>query len=164
MRMRSRTVAASVVVGVVAASGASAAAALPALPAYSGPIKTGKNPVVKPKSIVYTGDGSGFLAGPGTTGRRPKAGKLNWTKWNATGASGTGEDWINNCLPDCADGKFSAFPVALKASRPRVVLGHKIFTRLKVTWTGSRPKFIKHHVEIWKVRTSQRDYFWNFPA
>jgi hypothetical protein len=164
MRTKSRVTVVSVVVGLVAAASASAAMALPGLPAYSGPIRAGKNPVVKPGSIVYTGDGSGFLAGPGKTGRRPKAGKLKWTSWSGKGATATGEDWINNCLPDCADGKFSTFPVALKASRPRVVLGHKIFTRLKVTWTGSRPKFIKHHVELWKVRTSQHDYFWNFPA
>lgn len=165
MRIRSRTLAVSVVVGVAAATGASAAvAALPGLPKYSGPIKAGKNPAVRPASIIYTGDDSGFFAGPGKTGRAPKPGKLKWTSWTGDGASATGEDWINNCTPDCADGSFSAFPVALKASRPRVVLGHRIFTRLTVTWTGSRPKFIKHHVELWKVRTSMHQYFWSFPA
>ena len=77
--------------------------------------------------------------------------------------SGTGANWLNNCTPNCARGKFSAFSVTLKASRPRNVLGKKVFTRLTVTYTGTTPHGLGKS-EVWKLKPSGHMYFWNFPA
>jgi hypothetical protein len=133
MNATSRTALAGIV-GLVTAAGATAAlAATPTMPAFTGP-PSKHNPVVKPSEIVYTGDGSQFFAG---AGHRP--GKLHWSVWNSTQASGTGEQWIDNCNPSCATGKFSKYPITLKASRPRKASKYFIFTRLKITYTGKKP-------------------------
>ncbi|MFZ1996372.1 MAG: hypothetical protein WAU75_19830 [Solirubrobacteraceae bacterium] len=55
---------------------AASAAALPGAVTDGGTVKQGRNVLVGPEQIVYSGDGSGFLAGPGRAGRHPKPGKL----------------------------------------------------------------------------------------
>jgi hypothetical protein len=122
------------IAGLLVTVGASAAlAATPTLPAFTGP-PSNHNPVVKPSQMIYTGDGSRFFAG---AGKRPA--KLHWTAWNSTTGLGTGDQWINNCIPSCAAGKFSKYPVRLKAYRPKKESKYFIFTRLKVTYTGKKP-------------------------
>jgi hypothetical protein len=119
---------------VVAAAASAAAAPTPSLPAFDGaPSKD--NPSVKPNQIVYAGDSSGFFAGAG----KKKAGNLDWSVWNSTEALASGENWINNCTPNCAKGTFLQFPVSLKAYRPKKESKYLIFTRLKVTYTGKKP-------------------------
>jgi hypothetical protein len=61
-------------------------APLPSVVANGGTVTQGKNVLVRPKQIVYTGDGSGFLAGPGRAGRHPKPSKLKWSSWTAGAA------------------------------------------------------------------------------
>lgn len=133
------------------------------VPAYDGPIVAGKNPKVRPGTIVYTGDGSGILAGRGTRSRHPKFGRLQWTTWTATEGKASGADWVNNCVPFCAAGTFTSYPVNLRVFRPRVMAGHRIFTRMQVTYTGKRPRGVHTRVQIWKVSDGHGQYFWNFP-
>src|SRR5581483_9079028 len=109
-----------------------ALAATPTFPAFAGP-PSKNNPVVKPHEIVYTGDAGAFFAG---TGKKP--GKIHWTVWNNTEGVGTGAQWINHCNPNCAQGKFSSYRVTLKVYRPETVSKYRIFTRLKVTFTGRK--------------------------
>jgi len=45
-------------------------------------------------------------------------GKIEWSTWEATGASGIGEYFANDCEPDCASGKFVFTRVNLALSRP----------------------------------------------
>lgn len=131
------------------AAGASAAlAATPTLPAFVGP-PSKDNPVVKPHEIVYTGDSGEFFAGTGK--KRP--GNIHWTVWNGTEGVGTGANWIDNCTPNCASGKFSSYPVTFKAYRPRKVSKYHIFTRLKVTYTGK--KFGSKQSFTWKIGFSR---------
>ncbi len=118
----------------ISAGAAAATAATPQFPAFAGPPSKG-NPAVKPTEIIYSGDGSEFFAG--NRGAR-KAGQLHWTTWNGTDGLGTGYQWINNCSPSCANGKFSLYPVTLKAYRPQKESKYYIFTRLKVTYTGKQ--------------------------
>jgi hypothetical protein len=150
----------AVLVGLVAP--AALAGGLPKVPTATGTPGPGFFKV-KPSSITYTGDGSGFLAGH----RRPhhhRAAPLKWSSWTATGASGSGDNWLDNCMPNCAAGTFHLYPVKLKLSRPRDVHGHLIFTRMRVTYTGSKPGRVKHHPrEIWKVVYSSGTYSWTFP-
>jgi hypothetical protein len=83
---------------------------------------------VRPGHIVYTGDGSGVLGGlDGSGSAHP--GRLVWSRWTATVARGSGAVWIDNCIPDCASGKFTPYAVNVVAFRP--INGR--FTRLTLT-------------------------------
>lgn len=129
------------------------------------PMFTGINPIgsgmVKrePGKIVYSGDGSALLAGSGTIRSR-----LHWTKWNRSGARATGSDWHDNCIPDCARGAYSAYPVKLRAYRPRWIEGYLVFTRVTVTYTGSRPPYAAYRRGWVTYRlhynTPKFEFFW----
>jgi hypothetical protein len=146
----------------IALAGATALAKVQ-VPAYDGPIVPGKNPQVRPGTITYTGDGSGLVAGRGTRSRDPKFGRLHWTAWNATEGRAFGADWVNNCVPFCAAGTFTPYPVNIRVFRPRVVAGHRIFTRMQVTYTGKFPERVHNRVQIWKVDDGHGQYLWRFP-
>jgi hypothetical protein len=133
---------------VIAAIATAALAAPPTFPQYSGPASK-NNPVAKPTEIVYTGDGSEFFAGKKSA---KKIGKLNWTKWNSTEGIAAGYQYIDNCSPSCAAGKFAQYPIALKAFRLRKESKFHFFTRLEVTYTGKKPS---HQTSFtWKVSYS----------
>lgn len=135
MNFRNRT-ALVAIAGLASSVAASAAlAATPTMPAFYGPASK-NNPVAKPPAIVYSGDGSQFFAGPR---RAKKPGHLHWTTWNSGEGLGSGYQWIDNCNPSCANGKFALYPVSLKVYRPRKESKYYIFTRLKVTYTGKKP-------------------------
>jgi hypothetical protein len=133
----------------MAAAAPAAMAATPKFPAFAGP-PSKNNPVVKPTEIIYSGDGSEFFAGNRVGAH--KIGKLHWTVWNGSEGLGTGYQWINNCSPSCANGKFTQYPVTLKAYRPKHESKYYIFTRLKVTYTGK--KFGPHKTFTWAVSYS----------
>ncbi|MGZ4169503.1 MAG: hypothetical protein ACXVFO_20910, partial [Solirubrobacteraceae bacterium] len=125
----------------------------------------GKSPLVRPGQIVYTGDGSGLLAGPGQGGRHPKFGRLKWTSWTATAALGSGADWINNCEPFCAAGSFAQHPVTIKLYRPRRLAGLQVFTRMTIHYTrGANPYTHKPTETFMLSAASGHQLFWNIPA
>jgi hypothetical protein len=163
MKIACRAGAVALVTVLLVAMAGAAGLAKVQVPAYSGPIVAGKNPQVRPGTIIYTGDGSGLLAGRGTRSRHPKFGRLHWTSWNATEARAFGADWVNNCVPFCAAGTFTPYPVNIRAYRPRLLEGHRIFTRLRVTYTGRLPEGVHNHVQIWNVDAGHGQYFWRFP-
>lgn len=82
---------------------------------------------VMPARIIFTGDGTSVLSGYDGT-NIPRGEHLNWTNWTGTQGVGTGAFWGDDCNPDCAQGAWTAYPVKLRAFRPRT--GH--FTRLAV--------------------------------
>jgi hypothetical protein len=142
---------------IVATGAASAAAALPGLPSEAtAPAK------VKPKELVYTGDGSGLFAGAKKLSH--SFGSLKWSSWTTTAATGSGANWLNNCKPSCAGGKYTAYPVKLAASRPKVIAGKDVFTRLTVTYTGKKPGFVHQKTQTWKLTHTGNAFFWNFPS
>jgi hypothetical protein len=155
------------ILGVLAAlaiTSTASASALPSVLADGGTVTQGKNVLVRPKQIVYTGDGSGFLAGPGKAGRRPKPTKLKWSSWTSSMALGSGDDWLNNCKPFCAAGTFSQHAVSIKLSRPRTMLRLLVFTRMTVRYThGTNPFTHKSSATFKLVRTGST-LFWNIPA
>jgi hypothetical protein len=134
MNAINRTAVAGIATLAIAAGASAALAATPTFPAFSGP-PSKNNPVVKPSEIVYSGDGSHLFAG----GAGNKVGKLHWTVWNSTEGLGTGYNWINNCNPSCANGKYAKYPVTLKVYQPKKQSKFFIFTRLKVTYMGKKP-------------------------
>lgn len=127
------------------------------------PILSGVNPfsggVVKrqPGRIVYTGDGSALLAGSGAIGSH-----LHWTKWTRSGGLATGADWHDNCIPDCARGTYSAYPVRIRAYRLRWVEGYLVFTRVRVTYTGARPPYpaYRRGSVTYRLRYKNFEFFW----
>lgn len=149
----------AVAMGALVAVPGALAKGLPTVPSYSGPPGQG-DLKIKPSSIDYD-MGSAFLAGS----RRPdgKAGPLSWSNWTATGGRGSGFNWLDNCKPDCARGRFHLFAVKLHFWRARRVHGHRIFTRLTVTYTGKRPSYVHHRTSTWKVVFNSGGYFYNTP-
>jgi hypothetical protein len=86
---------------------------------------SGNRFAVRPASIGYTGDGTGFI---GRVPGRVAAGRLRWQVWSHTGAYGVGTVWLDNCTPDCASGTFHSYRGNVLADHPRS--GH--FTRMTI--------------------------------
>lgn len=147
-----------VAVGLTFAVGASAA--LAALPGVTS--EGSAPPKVKPATILYTGDGSGLFAGA-TKVSKTNFGSIHWSKWNKTKAAGSGGNWLNDCKPSCAGGKFHGYPVKLTLTRPKMVAGKHIFTRMTVTYTQNLPP---HAIKTttWKVTHSGNLFFWKYPT
>jgi hypothetical protein len=150
--------------GALVLASTAGAAGLPGAVADGGTVKQGKNVLVRPGQIVYTGDGSGFLAGPGRGGRHPKPGKLKWTSWTGSAALGSGDDWLNNCEPFCAAGSFSQHPVNIKLYRPRRMLGLQVFTRMALHYTAKPNPFTHKSSQTLKLVSVARQLFWNIPS
>jgi hypothetical protein len=157
--MKKRFVGAAVFL--IVASGASAA--LAALPGVTS--EASAPPKVKPKTIIYTGDGSALFAGA-TAVSKTNFGSLHWSKWNKQKAVGSGGNWLNDCKPNCAAGHFHGFPVTLQLTQPKVIAGKDVFTRMLVTYTSKLPP---HAVKstTWKLThtTSHAGtlFFWKWP-
>jgi hypothetical protein len=58
----------------------------------------------EPAQIVTTGDGSGFVKG------------LTWSGWGTATALGSGLLEIDNCIPNCAQGTFTAYQATVTLS------------------------------------------------
>lgn len=85
-------------------------------------------PVVRPGEFDIFCDGSDSLA------------KLNWTSWNTTEAVGTGVNWIDSCVPNCAAGKWQRENVIVVLWRGEPVAHHKgqsAYSKMTLLFTGS---------------------------
>ena len=56
---------------------------------------------VRPKEITTSGDGSGYVQ------------DLVWSGWGTARATATGTEKLNNCEPNCAQGKYTAYPATV---------------------------------------------------
>jgi hypothetical protein len=69
-------------------------------------------------------------------------GHLVWKSWAAQQAVATGVHELNNCTPNCAEGKFIDYPVIVTLWRSEPVSGQpgeQYFTRITARYTGRRP-------------------------
>ena len=67
---------------------------------------------------------------------------LHWTSWGDSEAFGTAIEKINNCTPNCAEGKFISYPALVALWRPEARPGHpgqRYFSRVTRIYTGARP-------------------------
>ncbi len=64
---------------------------------------------------------------------------LSWAGWTATTARGHGTLWENQCVPDCAEGKFARYPVAVTLFAVKPSSEGPWFSRLTLTWERGRP-------------------------
>jgi hypothetical protein len=77
--------------------------------------------------FVACGDGNFYLT------------KLRWSRWNGHDAVGTGIGHQNLCVPDCARGRFHAYPLAVRLSSPVVCGAVTAFTRLSYRYLRAKP-------------------------
>ncbi len=89
----------------------------------------------RPHSYVLTcADGNDYVAG------------LRWVSWSGAAAFGRGTEHVNDCVPNCAEGHFRAYPVLITAwravPRPRHA-GQRYFSRLTEIYTGKRPTYYR---------------------
>ena len=108
--------------------------------------------LVRPASIIYTGDGSGILGGFDGSGHGGQFGHLHWSSWTTSQALGSGAVWLDDCTPDCAGGTFHAVPAKLRAFRP----SGPIFTRLTITYTYKGKRYIDRRT------LARRGSFWAY--
>ena len=85
---------------------------------------------VRPRQFTLTcADGNDLLTG------------LAWASWRSV-AFGTGTEYVNDCLPNCAEGHFHRYPVLVDLWRAEQRPGHpgeRYFSRLTEVYTGPRP-------------------------
>ena len=85
----------------------------------------------KPKAITLTcADGGHYVD------------EINWTNWNKTGATGTGNFYENLCVPSCAEGEQVSAPV-------------------KITLTDVSPRKGKNYLRTLDITTQDgKDFPW----
>jgi hypothetical protein len=64
---------------------------------------------------------------------------LAWSAWTASGAAGHGTLLENRCVPNCAEGNYAKYPVAVTLSGVTSSAEGPWFKRLTVTWERDRP-------------------------
>jgi len=87
-------------------------------------------PAVEPTDYVLScGDG-----GNGITG-------AHWTSWTPSGATGTGTEYLNDCTPNCAEGKIIDYPVDISLTGSYLAAQDLPFAYAKITFTylAARP-------------------------
>jgi hypothetical protein len=102
-----------------AGSTAGAAGSLPKL--ATGAPFGGPRYLVRPHTIWYTGDNTGIIgrlpSGSPAVGQTP--GFLHWKTWTRVQAVATGTLWGKNCVPNCAQSRFSRSSLTVTATKPR---------------------------------------------
>ncbi|MER6028861.1 hypothetical protein [Streptomyces sp. NPDC001851] len=84
--------------------------------------------------ILACGDGNSRLMG------------LHWTRWSPDGATATGVNWVNDCKPYCAAGRFHGYRVTVRLDEPKSWTKHpsvQHFTRMSLIYADARPDAFK---------------------
>jgi hypothetical protein len=107
-----------------------------------------------PSSVVYLAEGGSVggtalrdpactadcvLSGDSTVALR----NMTWQAWNSTVATGKGTEMLNDCTPNCAQGKPYAVPVEVTLSKPVMVCvsgaARWLWTRVSFVWPNGLP-------------------------
>jgi hypothetical protein len=107
---------------------------------------------VRPATISYTGDGTGYVGGRTTSPDHYDRGGIDWQSWDQRSAFGRGWVWINDCRPYCAAGHFHKARATVRASRPR----DGLFTRLTIAYRWGGRDYRDHRV----LEHAAGFYFW----
>lgn len=138
----------------------SAAANLPVSPVDLGASSAYGGLQVEPAVIGYTGDGTGFLGGRSA---RDRNARIDWKKWTAARADGTGFNQLNDCVPYCARGHFHAFTVRIEMWRPARIAGTLVFTRMTIFYLRGRPKGEPGHYTFTDIYRAGFGFGWGPP-
>jgi hypothetical protein len=91
---------------------------------------------VRPKDYVLTcADANSVLTG------------LSYSSWTPAYAAASGTQMVNDCIPNCAEGKFHSYPALVVFWRSEPVAHHpgeKYFSRVTVLYPGARPPVYKN--------------------
>ncbi|MGW1891369.1 hypothetical protein ACWCP6_14110 [Streptomyces sp. NPDC002004] len=118
------------------------ASAAPAQPSSTQPVLVDcfMKPQVRPGDyILACGDGNNLLK------------DLKWSAWGPETATATGTDWVNDCQPYCAAGRFHPYPVDVTLFRPKTWPqdpGKQQFTRIRLVYTDHRPAKTEQDVTV----------------
>jgi hypothetical protein len=69
---------------------------------------------VKPSQIVFNADGNNRVTG------------LRWRTWGRSVTRAFGTNHVDNCVPNCAQGRISRVRVQVSLSRPGFLRGHHV--------------------------------------
>jgi len=137
---RPHNVGATAAVAIAAAAALGATLVLNTIAPSSQPISTAaadintwdcEYPAHKPKAITLTCADGGLYVD-----------EINWTNWNKTGATGTGNFYENLCEPSCAEGEQVSAPV-------------------KITLTDLSPRKGKNYLRTLDITTQDgKDFPW----
>jgi hypothetical protein len=134
-----------------ASPSASPKASPPGSQQASPPERTQASPPVGPTPAALTRVVANCSVAPGTLTVRPKGiliacadgnlgvERMSWDRWGASSATGRGTLYENQCKPNCAEGKFASYPVAVTLSKVKASSQGEWFSLLTVTWEGARP-------------------------
>jgi hypothetical protein len=65
--------------------------------------------------------------------------KIKWSSWTSTKAVGTGSFYVNQCDPNCADGKIIWAKVKVVLSGAKVTRGKRYLMNVTVSSTNGKP-------------------------
>lgn len=122
--------------GALTAQAAGAAAAPSAPAAQAAQPKTvvvtcaGAAKVRPARDVLACGDADDVLTG------------LHWKSWGPNAAFAVGVERIDDCTPNCASGRFHAYPVLVNLWRPEHAAGRRVFTRATMVYTAARPAHV----------------------
>jgi hypothetical protein len=120
-------IAAGLIAVIALVATASAQAAPPVrVPTYEG-ATLAKGLARHPRTIVWTGGGTGILE------------RLHWTGWGDSSTHATGVNALKTCEPDCADGTTTRYPVRVKAFARKRVHGTLVYSRIQYRFIGAPP-------------------------
>jgi hypothetical protein len=80
--------------------------------------------VIKPKDLQISGDASWIIN------------DVKWSSWGASVARGTGISDVDNCTPQCADGKHLTVRSQIALSKLGRVDGHEVYRCFDIKSTG----------------------------
>jgi hypothetical protein len=122
---------------------AAASAPLPGLPRADI-----QPPVVRPGEILLGATADVVLGG--TRRKFPYFGAIRWSSWTANVATGSGDEWVNQCVPNCAEGSYRRYPATISAYAPRGIY----FSRMTIVSPTLGPP---EHVRIVEVASEPGD-------
>ncbi|MEU7058050.1 hypothetical protein [Streptomyces sp. NPDC046197] len=90
------------------------------------------NPRERPHDFILAcGDGNSRLA------------SLHWSQWGSRSATARGFNFVNDCKPYCAAGRFHSYPVIVRLDEPRPWAKDpqfQRFTRISLLYPADRPE------------------------
>ncbi|MGO9789114.1 MAG: hypothetical protein ACLP8S_06200 [Solirubrobacteraceae bacterium] len=109
----------------------------------------------KPKSLTFTGDGSGYYAGD----RNGKPAPIHWTTWTATKATAHTYEW-DRFYQGSNGTNYRAYPVVVTLSAPVTEHGERLFTKLTDVYTGRLPASNWPRIGTMYARWSYGSFNW----
>ncbi|MFI9611908.1 hypothetical protein ACIHCM_09485 [Streptomyces sp. NPDC052023] len=110
-------------------------------PASAGAVQQAEEPVlvdcfwrpaVRPDDFMLAcGDGNSRLA------------SLKWLRWDGDAAMARGVNWVNDCKPYCAAGRFQSYSVTVRLEDPKPWKKNpdmQQYGKISLTYTDGRPE------------------------